>query len=111
MRIRNVLKEFEAHINSILPESSIQGKSEWKQYGDGTFRFKISVRNIWFPDDSVIDVMLDEKRIFQTPVQNNRIKVDVQNSISIGIPPVKDGCLLEIKFRESVLAEGRYVEE
>ena len=111
MRIRNVLKEYEAHLQPTQPDGAIQGKSEWKQYGDGTYRFKISIRNIPLPDNSRIDVILDETHIATLRVINKKAKLDTEDSISIGIPNVKAGQVVRIKAGESVLAEGQYIEE
>ena len=103
MRIRKVLKEFEAHLQPAQPGGTTQVKSEWKHYGDGTYRFKISVRNIPLPDNNRIDVVLDETRIAELTVLNNKARIDTEDNISIGLPNVKSG--------ESVLAEGQYIEE
>ena len=72
---------------------------------------KISVRNIPLPDDAIIDVLLEGKRISQISVQNNRIKLDVENTISIGVPSASEGNLLQIQHKGTVLAEGIYHEE
>ena len=111
MKIRNVLKEFEAQVYPAQPDSKIQGKSEWKHYGDGSYRFKITVRNIPLPDDSKVDVMLDEIHIAEIIVQNKMAKLDTENNIYIGIPNVKAGQRLQVKSGDLVLAEGRYIEE
>jgi len=111
MKIRNVLKEFEAHINPVQPGGTTQGKSEWKHYGDGTYRFKISVRNIPLPDNSRIDVILDDVRMMQLTVNHNKAKTDLENQTRIGIPNIQAGQVLQVKFGETVLAEGAYVAE
>ena len=111
MKIRNVLKEFEAEVSPVQPDSKIQGKSEWKHYGDGSYRFKITVRNIPLPDESKVDVMLDEIHIAEIIVQNKMAKLDTENNMYIGIPNVKAGQRLQVKSADLVLAEGRYIEE
>ena len=111
MKIRNVLKEFEAEVSPVQPDSKIQGKSEWKHYGDGSYRFKITVRNIPLPDESKVDVMLDEIHIAEIIVQNKMAKLDTENNMYIGIPNVKAGQRLQVKSGDLVLAEGRYIEE
>ena len=111
MRIRHVLQEYEAHLRPTQPNGAIQGKSEWKQYGDGTYRFKISIRNIPLPDNSQIEVILDETQIATLRVINKKAKLDTEDSMSIGIPNVKAGQVVRIKAGKSVLAEGQYVEE
>ena len=111
MKIRNVLKEFEAEVSPVQPDSKIQGKSEWKHYGDGSYRFKITVRNIPLPDESKVDVMLDEIHIAEIIVQNKMAKLDTENNIYIGIPNVKAGQRLQVKSGDLVLAEGQYIEE
>jgi len=46
MRFRTVRQEFEAHFHSVQQGSEIHGKSEWKYNGDGTYRFKVAIRDI-----------------------------------------------------------------
>jgi len=111
MKIRNVLKEFEAHVHPAQAGGATQGKSEWKHYGDGTYRFKISVRNIPLSDNSKIDVMLDGIRIAQLVVRNNKAKFDIENDMSLGIPTVRVGQKLQINSGQTVLADGQYIEE
>ena len=111
MRIRNVIKEYEAHLRPTQFDGAIQGKSEWKQYGDGTYRFKISIRNIPVPDNSRINVLLDETHIATLDVMNKKAKLDIEDNLSIGVPSVKPAQILRIKIGETVLAEGQYIEE
>lgn len=111
MRVRNVLKEFEAHIGSVQPKSKIEGKSEWKQYGDGTYRFKVSIRKIGLPNDSRIDLHVVDVRVMQLTVQDGNTKADLESSIQVGIPKVQAGQVLQILFGETALAEGIYKEE
>ena len=75
-----------------------EGKSEWKQYGDGTYRFKISVRNIPLPDNSRVD-------------EYKKTKLDTENNLSIAVANINGGQILRIKVGETVLAEGQYSEE
>lgn len=111
MRIRNVLKEFEAHLKPVQARGSVSGKSEWKQYSDGTYRFKISIRNIELSDDSRVDVLLDETRVMQLTVQSNKAKADLESLIQTGIPRMQAGQVLSIKFGETILAQGTYKAE
>lgn len=111
IRLRNILKEFEAHIHPVQADSKIPGKSEWKHYDDGTYRIKASIRNIPLPEDSRIDLMLDDVRIMQLTVKNNKAKADLESPIQVGIPKVKPGQVLRVTFGESVLAEGKYEAE
>ncbi len=108
MRIRNVLKEFEAHLYPVQPGSDIRGKSERKHYGDGTYRFKLSIRNLPLPDGSQIDLWLDDRPMMKLSVQDGKAKIDIEDQGGVGVPAVKAGQILEIKSGEQVLAEGKY---
>jgi len=108
MRFRTVLTEFEAHFHPMRPVSSGKGKSEWKHYGDGTYRFKISVRDIPLPDDSKVELWLDGRWIMRLVVHNNSIKIDLENDSGSGIPLIKAGQVLQIKSGENILTEGTY---
>ena len=111
MKIRNVLKEFEAHIYPVPPDGTTQGKSEWKHYGDGSYRYKIYLRNIPLADDSNIAVILDDTELVEITVRNRMAKIDSEDNPDIGIPHVKAGQRLQIKAGGLLLAEGQYIEE
>ncbi len=108
MRIRTVLQEFEAHFHPAQPGSNVRGKSEWKHYGDGTYRFKISLRDIPLADGSQIDLWRDGSWLMKLSVQNNKAKLDLENDSGSGIPSIKAGQVVQVKSGETVLAEGKY---
>ena len=56
-------------------------------------------------------MVLDETRIAELTVLNNKARIDTEDDISIGLPNVKSGQRSQIKSGESVLAEGQYIEE
>jgi hypothetical protein len=111
MRIRSVLEELEAHFHSPQPGSDIQGKSEWKHYGDGTYRFKVSIRGISLPDGSKVDLWLDDRWLMQLAIQHKKAKLDIENDSGSGIPVIKAGQILQVKSGQIVLAEGKYESE
>jgi hypothetical protein len=108
MRIRNVLTEYEAYFHSAPPNSAVNGKSEWKHYGDGTYRFKLSVRNLPLPDQSHVDLWLDGQWLMRLVVENKRVKIDMENDSGSGIPHIKAGQILQLKSGPNLLAEGKY---
>ena len=63
------------------------------------------------PDNSRIDVLLDETHIATLDVMNKKTKLDTEDNLDIGVPSVKPGRKLRIKLGETVLAEGQYMEE
>lgn len=111
MRFRTVLQEFEAHFQLVAPGSNVHGKSEWKHYGDGTYRFKISLRDIPLPDGTEIDLWRDGQWIMQLSEKDHRVKVDIENDHGSGIPAIQAGQVLQIKTDQIVLAEGTYEED
>ena len=111
MRLRTVLQEFEAHFHPVQPGSNVRGKSEWKHYGDGTYRFKISIRDIPLPDRSDIDLWRGGQWMMRLSVQNNKARVDIENDSGSGIPAIKARQVLQIKSGDTVLAEGKYEAE
>ena len=111
MKFRTVLQEFEAHFHPVQQGSNVRGKSEWKHYGDGTYRFKISLRDISLPDDSEIDLWRDGQWMMRLPVKDNRARIDLENDNGSGIPAIKAGQVLQIRSGQDILAEGKYKEE
>ena len=111
MRFRTVLQEFEAHFHPVQPGSNVRGKSEWKHYGDGTYRFKISIRDIPLPDNSEIDLWRDGQWMMRLSVHNNKVRADLENDSGSGIPAIRAGQVLQIRSGEVILAEGKYEAE
>lgn len=111
MRFRSVLQEFEAHVRPVTPGSKVHGKSEWKQYADGNYRFKFSLREIPLPDGSEIDLWRGGQWMMRLPVKDHRARVDIESDHGSGIPAIKAGQVLQIKTGETLLAEGKYREE
>jgi hypothetical protein len=111
MRIRTVLQEFEAHFHPVGPGSNVRGKSEWKEYGDRTIRFKLSIVNIPLSDGSQIDLWRDGSWLMRLTVQNNKAKVDLENDGGSGIPAINAGQILHVRLGDVVLAEGKYEAE
>ena len=110
-RFRTVLQEFEAHFHPVQPGSNVRGKSEWKHYGNGTYRFKLVVRDLPLPDGTEIDLWRDGTWIMRLPVQNHKVKVDLENEGGSGIPAIEAGQVLQIRSGDTVLAEGKYQAE
>jgi hypothetical protein len=106
MRIRNVRQEFGAHLQPVQPGTRTTGKSEWKHYADGTFRIRISIRNIPLPPSSVIELLLDGAQIAQLQVQGNKARIDRENMTSQGISAVRAGQTRHIRSKDIVLAKG-----
>jgi hypothetical protein len=99
MRIRNVLQEFEAHLQPVQPGTRTYGKSEWRHYADGTVRIRSFIRNIPLPNISAIDLVLDGAPIAQLQVQDNKAKIDLDNLTGQGIPAVRAGQTLQIRSK------------
>lgn len=108
MRIRTVLEECEAHFHPIQPGSNLRGKSEWKHYGDGSYRFKISIREIALPDKSQIELWRDGTWLMRATVQNKTVKVDLENDSGSGIPAIKVGQILQIRHGDVLLAKREF---
>jgi hypothetical protein len=111
IKFRTVLQEFEAHFHAAQPGSKVHGKSEWKHYGDGTYRFKFSLRDVPLADGTEIDLWRDGQWLMRLPVKDNRAKTDIENDHGSGIPAITAGQVLQIKAGETVLAEGTYEAE
>jgi hypothetical protein len=111
MRLRSVLREFEAHFHPVQAGSNVHGKSEWKHYGNGTYRFKISIRNISLPDGSQVDILCDGIWIVQLSVQNHKARLDLENDNGAGVLSITAGQVLQVRSGDTILAEGTYREE
>jgi len=63
------------------------------------------------PDGSKIEIVVDEIRIAQLTVQNQKAKINIESDIRINLPVIKAGQKLQVKMRDFVLAEGQYIDE
>ena len=111
MRFKAVLQEFEAHFHPVQPGSNVRGKAEWKHYSDGSYRLKLSIRDLLLPDKSEIDIWRDGSWLMRLTVGNHKAKVDLENDTGSGIPAIKAGQVLQIKQGDVLLAEGEYKAE
>lgn len=110
-RFRKVLQEFEAHFHPTQAGSKMRGKSEWKQYADGTYRFKLSLSEIPLADGVHVDLWREGQWIMRLPVYNRKAKVDIENEGVSGIPSIQTGQTLQVRSGDNVLAEGTYEAE
>lgn len=106
-----MLQEFEAHFHPVQAGSNIRGKSAWKYYVDGTYRFKLSLSEIPLPDCSYADLQREGQRIMRLAVHNRRVKVDIENGSPWGVPAMEAGQSLQVRSGDSLLAESRYKAE
>ena len=111
MRIRSVLQEFEAHLQPVQPGSKVRGKSEWKHYEDGTYRFKLSIVHIPLTDGTEIDLWRDGSWLMRIPVQGGKARLAMENDSGSGIPAIQAGQIVQVRHGEVILAEGRYETE
>lgn len=111
LRFRTVLEELEAHFYPVQPGSRVHGKSEWKHYGDGTYRFKISLLDLPLPDQSEMDLWQEGHWILRLPVQNRKAKADIEKKEVSTVPAIRVGQVVQIRSGDVILAEGTYQAE
>jgi len=113
MRIRNVKKEFEAHLSSPAngTVTSARGKAEWKEYQDGSRRIKISVTKVGQEDGTLVDVVMDGRLIDQIVLERGIARYRRESERGEQVPTPAAGQLLQIVCFGILLLEGRFVEE
>lgn len=71
MRIRNVVQEFEVKLEPSVdsPQTLAHGKGEWKVYENGTHQCKLSVKKLSLADGTMLDLVVNDRRIERLIVQ------------------------------------------
>ncbi|MBC7877597.1 MAG: hypothetical protein H7Y59_10540 [Anaerolineales bacterium] len=113
MRIRNVLQEYEAKLEP-PPESpfpSSRAKAEWKVYENGTRQCKVSVSKLDLPDGTILELILEDRRIAKLTVQNSIARYKQESELGQIVPVVGVNQILQVMYDGKVILAGRLYSE
>lgn len=110
-RIRNVLQEFEAHLQPVSPESKARGKSEWKKYADQARRLKVKASGLNLPEGTPLFIMIDGQQIGEMVVKGHLARFERDSEKGEIVPTVGLRQVVEIKVGVRVILAGRYEAE
>ncbi len=110
-RIRNVLQEFEAHLQPVPPESKTRGKSEWKKYTDQSQRLKVKTSGLNLPEGTPLEIMIDGQKIGEMTLQGKLARFERDSEKGEYVPQVEADQVLQVLFRGEVIAQGKYYAE
>jgi hypothetical protein len=116
VRIRSVRHELEAKLAPVPGSESITAgttyaKAEWKVYGDGTRRCKLTVSRLDLPDGAVIELGVDGRQIDIIAVQGRRARFERESERGEIVPDVSAGQMLQVSYAGEVLLAGAFYEE
>ena len=104
---RVIKLELEAKLKSVKPtgffSSGPSGKLEAKWYDDGE-RLKVKIQNLKLPEQSVLDVFIDDQKIDSITIEGGRGKID--NEGASVLPPLERGQTVEIRYQGEALLGG-----
>lgn len=113
MRFRSVLQEYEARF---VPSPSgacpaARGKAEWKVYGNGTRRGKVSLSNLDVPDGTVLELVIEGQQIARLSVHRGKARFRRETERREDVPVVDVDQLLQITYAGQVILHGRFYSE
>lgn len=113
MRIRNVLQEYEAKLESspASPFSMSRGKAEWKVYENGTCQCKVSLSKLDLPDGAILELVLENQRIAKLTVQNGIARYKQESELGQIVPVVRLDQTLQVMYDGKVIVAGRFYSE
>lgn len=113
MRIRTVLQEREARLEPVpsSPFQKARGKAEWKIYGDGFRKCKLSVSNLNLADRTPIEIHINDRLIAEVPLENGKIRFHRDTEKGENVPAVAVNDLIRILNGGRIFLEGFFYAE
>ena len=107
MAIRNVLHELEARLSPPAGDGGpSSGKLEFKRYGDGRHRMKITCRKLDVPDGAALELRCGDRVIAVLVAQSGRTKLDEERPASEEAPPLAAGEEVTLRHEGVALLSG-----
>jgi hypothetical protein len=116
VRIRNVLQEYEAHleptaVGKSTSARSAHGKAEWKAYGNGTQQFKVRVAGLHLSDGAVIQLAVNGQPFADLLIQNGKARYQRESERGETVPAVEAKQTLQVSYAGEILLEAEFYEE
>ena len=116
MRVRNVRLEWEAVLapaESGAPAAlrGARGKAEWKVYGDGARRCKVSVSRLNLPDDATLQLVAGGALIGYMTVQQGTARYRRESEQGESVPEIATDQILQVSHAGRIILEGRFYAE
>jgi hypothetical protein len=115
MRIRSVLKEYEAQLRPAqfaAPAAvSASGKGEWKVYGNGTRQCKVWVTGLNLSDGAVLQLAVDGLQFAELPLRGGRARYRRESERGEAVPEVEPKQRLQVSYAGQVILEGEFYSE
>lgn len=105
IEFRTVRREFEARLTP--PDAGkASGKIEWKVYGNGNTRLKLSARNLDGGANFAVQLFVDGVSVGETVASHGRVRWDINTRDGDRVPDIHDGQLAELRAGGAVLLRG-----
>jgi hypothetical protein len=113
MRFRSVLQEFEAILEPVPGgrHAGARGKAEWKTYGDGTRRSKLTVSRLDLPDGTVLDLLVNQQRQARVTLEGGTARFRRETEHGEDVSTVESGDILQVVHGGQVILAGRFYAE
>lgn len=108
MAIRRVLHELEARLRPPHGSGSpASGKLEFKRYGDGGQRMKISCKALNVPEGTTLELLCGDTVVAVLEARSGRAKIDEERRTSEEAPPLAAGDQVTLCHEGVPLLSGR----
>jgi hypothetical protein len=108
MVIRRVLEELEARLEPAPQAAShAKGKLEFKRYGDGRQRMKISCKTLDLPDDADLQLLCGETIVAVLQARKGRAEIDEERDGAANAPPLAAGDVVTLCHQGVPLLSGQ----
>jgi hypothetical protein len=110
MVIRRVLEELEARLEPASQAAShgaSKGKLEFKRYGDGRQRMKISCKKLDLPEGAELQLVSGDTIVAVLEARKGRAEIDEERDGSEETPPLAAGDVVRLCHQGVPLLSGR----
>lgn len=113
-KFRNIVEDYEARlqpVDTVRAGINANGKAERELFSNGEEEFDVRVRSLEVPDDSSLNVYLEQQFVGQIVVKNKRGRLRIESRNGITVPVVAAGNKITVMLDGAVLLDGLFAED
>lgn len=115
MRIRNVLREYEAQLHptgdGAGSAGSARGKAEWKTYENGTSRCRVRVSGLNLSEGAALQLSVGGEALAEILVQQGKAGYRRESERGEAVPEVAPHQVLQVFYAGQIILEGEFNED
>lgn len=108
---RTIVEDYEA---KLLPADArhsgadARGKAEWERYGSGEEECLVRIRNVDLPDDTILDVRINQSAIGRIVLKNKKGLLRIESKHET-VPRIVEKDIITISMNGIIILTGTFI--